>query len=220
MRMGTGLNYNYARDYDPGTGRYVESDPLGFKGGINTYAYGRDNPLSYIDPNGLFSLSVEASWSVVDEIPGNQWWGWIPGIGGNRIGLTQGWLAPAKCHCKSCGGSWTLSECSAFLDIRVSIEAGLNAGANMFSTRAEGEHVADLKAGVERIRQAGAAAERDQQKRTFSSESDCEQQSSDAVTAAIRAMRQVISIESGGVIGTVPIHIQGRGHSDGYQSRE
>jgi RHS repeat-associated protein len=29
----TGLFYNYFRDYDPGTGRYIESDPIGLAGG-------------------------------------------------------------------------------------------------------------------------------------------------------------------------------------------
>ena len=35
----TGLHYNYFRDYEPSTGRYVKSDPIGLEGGLNTYAY-------------------------------------------------------------------------------------------------------------------------------------------------------------------------------------
>jgi RHS repeat-associated protein len=50
----TGLNYNYFRDYDPGSGRYVESDPIGLAGGsYSSYAYANGNPVSIADPSGL-----------------------------------------------------------------------------------------------------------------------------------------------------------------------
>jgi RHS repeat-associated protein len=52
----TGLHYNGFRDYDPKTGRYLESDPIGLAGGLNTYSYVRNNPLRLIDPYGLWEI--------------------------------------------------------------------------------------------------------------------------------------------------------------------
>jgi RHS repeat-associated protein len=52
----TGLHYNYFRDYEPQTSRYVQADPIGLVGAISPFAYGEGNPVTYIDPLGLGKL--------------------------------------------------------------------------------------------------------------------------------------------------------------------
>jgi RHS repeat-associated protein len=52
----TGLHYNGFRYYDPQSGRYLTSDPIGLDGGLNAYLYANANPLLFIDPDGLFGL--------------------------------------------------------------------------------------------------------------------------------------------------------------------
>jgi len=48
----TGLSQNGFRDYDPATGRYMESDPIGLAGGVNTYGYVNGNPVNSVDLYG------------------------------------------------------------------------------------------------------------------------------------------------------------------------
>ena len=48
----TGKHYNFNRDYDPVTGRYIQSDPIGLDGGMNLYGYVEGKPLNSMDTNG------------------------------------------------------------------------------------------------------------------------------------------------------------------------
>jgi RHS repeat-associated protein len=58
------LHLNGHRDFDPAVGRYTESDPIGLRGGSNTYAYVGGNPVSNVDPSGLFFTSVDAAYAI------------------------------------------------------------------------------------------------------------------------------------------------------------
>ena len=67
----TNLNYNGHRDYDPSTGRYIQSDPIGLDAGqLSTYAYVGGNPISHTDPSGLITWSGEMYAGAI-----------VPGIG-------------------------------------------------------------------------------------------------------------------------------------------
>lgn len=80
----TGLHYNYFRTYDPSTGRYLESDPIGQEGGLNTYGYVLQNPLSYSDALGLDrQISFGFTGTVQIGIPQLAWLG--GGLGGGTL---------------------------------------------------------------------------------------------------------------------------------------
>jgi RHS repeat-associated protein len=66
----TGYHYNTFRDYEPGTGRYLTSDPIGLAGGVSTYGYVGGTPLSATDPLGLADVMFEGyAAGAIDGMP-------------------------------------------------------------------------------------------------------------------------------------------------------
>jgi len=110
----TGLYYYRARYYDPELGRFISEDPIGFKGGINFYAYVGNNPLIYNDPSGNNKqLQGSASFTLFWKLSRNS--GYIGDVKfrGTPVGLGFG-FSPGI----SLGDS--IWDTQVYLDLRVS----------------------------------------------------------------------------------------------------
>lgn len=72
----SGLYYNYYRYYDPLLGRYISSDPIGLRGGINTFVYVGGNPVRLVDPlgleSGVFNSNLMTYGQIVGEMRYNE----------------------------------------------------------------------------------------------------------------------------------------------------
>ena len=56
MRDAGGTMYMRNRYYDPATGQFTQTDPIGIAGGLNTYGFANGDPVTYSDPYGLAGI--------------------------------------------------------------------------------------------------------------------------------------------------------------------
>jgi RHS repeat-associated protein len=130
------LIYNYFRNYDPTLGRYVESDPIGLRGGMNTYAYVGSRPLRYEDRSGL--LESPLGDAAADGL--KDW-------GKEKIG---GGALAAKCiadHCQPGKGprefSLALGDCTSIWQKAVQSSPAFAAAAAQIGGMAVGDIVGE-----------------------------------------------------------------------------
>jgi len=91
----SGLNYNYFRDYEAATGRYVQSDPIGLLGELNTFRYAASRPNSGRDINGLKLTVTSAARPGVAVVHTNIASPCASGTSGSKGKAGEKWLAAA-----------------------------------------------------------------------------------------------------------------------------
>jgi len=112
------LHYNYFRDYDPSTGRYAQSDPIGLRGGVNTYVYAAADPTSRIDPRGLTYTWTQSGNTVTIHIT-------ITAYGESASeALAQSWQTGISEYWNNNGKNFTYGRCTVAFDVKVTADPG------------------------------------------------------------------------------------------------
>ena len=110
----TGLFQNGWRDYDPQSGRYIQSDPIGLAGGISTYAYVANNPYMRTDPRGLDDSMcmfnpVACGWNKIPQesnvaVGAGGWGNILAGYGSGEVGIAFDSTGNACLYYQACRG--------------------------------------------------------------------------------------------------------------------
>ena len=142
----SGLYYYRVRHYDPGSGRFMQPDPIGFDGGINLYAYCLNNPVNYIDPTGNYggvddliftgggAIVGLAGQGIVDLFTGklSSWQGYVAaGVGGAVAGEALLYTGPVGAG--ALGGA-TTNSVKQLLNISTSRQEGFDLESLAFDT--------------------------------------------------------------------------------------
>jgi RHS repeat-associated protein len=188
----TGHNYNYMRNYDPATGRYMESDPIGLRGGANTYDYSMGNPINAADPLGLLSWTDDAtqmitgypSSGMIERYPGDASTP-IPASSAFTVGT---WDIQSACQCDGSGG-YKFTGFTVHFNAVIYFRSNYSFSnkINDWVTRNEFQHVSDINEWTQRARNLAQALEDQLKGGSYPSLEECEQATRAALNAALGA---------------------------------
>jgi uncharacterized protein RhaS with RHS repeats len=171
------MNYNYFRDYDPGKGGYLQSDPVGLMAGVSTYGYVSGSPLIWADVYGLLQWSLlpvqwnsgTATGALTRTYPGAP----QSEFRDNTLArTTMDWNISARCTCSA--GGYSLDEFEVSLTPIVLLRQRYDSPEIRRSTRRdELDHVRDLNAWANGARTGAEQFENGFKSQSFSSEQAC-----------------------------------------------
>ncbi|TXS96217.1 hypothetical protein FV139_01565 [Parahaliea maris] len=122
------LHHNYFRDFQPTTGRYVQSDPIGLQGGLNSYLYAHAAPTRYIDFYGL-NGQMSRHKGRQENL------GLTPSQSANRLGIIGDSLTALTFVCYACA-PFTIPSSTLF------------SGTSILMSAAYGDHETAIISGV------------------------------------------------------------------------
>jgi len=99
-----------------GVVEWLSNDPIGISGGLNQYAFCRNNPVNYVDPFGLYLKNDSDYWVVVKP---------------EKTGLPPTWVAPHTTYPgdidgvkpPAWGGQWYKVKGNRFITTDIQIDA-------------------------------------------------------------------------------------------------
>jgi RHS repeat-associated protein len=197
----SGMNYNYYRDYEPGTGRFAQSDPLGLMAGHSTYGYVSGSPLVSMDFYGLlrWGMSGDVRWN--ENLENGPAPSTFPGAPPGRI--TQGhwavatldWSLEVECSCD--GGTYKLGEFGIDLAPVVFLRPSyVSDGFRELVKSKEMDHVRDFRAWGQSARSGVEDYERMLKQVSYPDMESCRQGNGEAMQRYLRGSVVPAVIES------------------------